>query len=303
MCGITGLVLGRKARSAEDFEDIKFSFIDSLIAAESRGVDASGIFVINEGGEHYFYRAPVRATKLSGQAGFWNVLDKVSASTIAIVGHTRAATTGSPKVIDNNHPIYDPPLVGVHNGVIHNHMDLRAKYGAVADVDSATILSMLNSKLSDSQTLTRSIIAKTMPEAKGSWAIAIADTRKDTLYLARNSGSPMQLTWQKRENLLWFASTERILEPISSKRVKSVSMPANTVMALTRANAETGNTTHIGIKAPLMTLGKGFPSSRAKNDVVAPQITSSSYARQWKYPSFFDNGATTAAILKNREEK
>ena len=302
MCGITGLVLGRKARSEADFDAIKFSFIDSLIAAESRGVDASGIFIINEGGEHYFYRAPVRATKLSGMSGFWNVLDKVSASTIAIVGHTRAATTGSPKVVDNNHPIYDPPLVGVHNGVIRNHMDLREKYGAVADVDSATILSMLNSKLSDSQTLTRSIIAKTMPEAKGSWAIAIADTRKDTLYLARNSGSPMQLTWQKRDRLLWFASTESILEPISSKKVKSISMTANTVMALTRRHAESGELKKIGIKAPLMSMAKGLHSSKAKNDVVASYISPQSYARQWKYPQFFDDGATTAAILKNREE-
>ena len=302
MCGITGLVLGRKVRSANDFEDIKFSFIDSLIAAESRGIDASGIFVINEGGEHYFYRAPVRATKLSGMAGFWNVLDRVGKSTIAIVGHTRAATTGSPEFVENNHPIYDPPLVGVHNGVIHNHMTLRMKYGAVAEVDSATILSMLNSKLDASQTLTRSIIAKTMPEAKGSWAIAIADTRKDTLYLARNSGSPMQLTWQKRDQLLWFASTEAILQPINSKRVKSVSMPANTVMALTRANAESGNTTTLGIKAPLMSLGKGKVTWKPQTDVVASQMTADSYARSWKYPSFFDNGATTAAILKNREE-
>ena len=302
MCGITGVVLGSKVRSASDIEAIKHSFIKSLVAAESRGTDAAGLFVINEGGEHYFYRAPVRAQKLVATDSFWDVLDQVGSSTIAIVGHTRAATTGDPIVVDNNHPIYDPPLVGVHNGVVRNHMELRDKYGAVADVDSATILSVLNSRLSDTQTLTRKIIAKAMPEVLGSWAIAIADTRKDTLYLARNSGSPMQLTWVSGNQLLWFGSTDRILEPAVAGKVESLSMTANTVMALTRSNAETGHITHAGIKAPLMSLGKVNHYPRPNRGLYAPQIASKSYGRQWKYPEFFDNGAATAEILKNRKE-
>ena len=52
-------------------------FIDSLIEAESRGTDASGLFVINEGGEHYFYRAPVQASSLVDLDAFWKVLDQV----------------------------------------------------------------------------------------------------------------------------------------------------------------------------------------------------------------------------------
>lgn len=302
MCGITGLVLGRKVRSASDIANIKKSFIDTLIAAESRGTDAAGIFVLNEAGEHYFYRAPIKASELVKTQSFWDVLEQVGKSTIAIVGHTRAATTGAPEVIDNNHPIYDPPLVGVHNGVVQNHLELRKKYGAVADVDSATILSVLNAHISDTQTLTRKIIAKAMPEVLGSWAIAIADTRKDTLYLARNAGSPMQLTWQKSKQLMWFASTDFILRPVTGKQVKSLSMTSNSVIALTRDNAETGQTFYIGIKAPVAVLSNRYHYPKHQTHVYVPQNKPYKHDRQWKYPPFFDDGATTAAILKYFKE-
>ena len=140
MCGITGLVLGSRGRSNADYQKVKNDFTLMLLSAQSRGTDASGLFILNEGGRHFYYRAPVPASELVESDEYWNILSQVDDSTIAIVGHTRAATTGDPEVIENNHPIYDAPLVGVHNGVVHNHEQLRRKYGAVADVDSATIL-------------------------------------------------------------------------------------------------------------------------------------------------------------------
>ena len=263
MCGVIGTVLSPKHRSADQLLDICDDFTEMLVAAQVRGIDAAGVFVINEGGEHFYYRAPMAASRLVNAEGFYNVLDNVTNQTIAIVGHTRAATTGSPAVNDNNHPIYDAPLLGVHNGVIHNHRQLRAEYGAVADVDSAVILSVIKSELVGDEPLTRKNLVAALPKLQGSFAIAVTDLRDDSLFLARNAGSPMVIT-QRTNGQLWFASTETILAEglrLQSK-IDSQTLPANTVLRLTRTEAKGVKQLHLA----------GFTPAKVINPTVSPRF-------------------------------
>ena len=55
--------------------------------------------------------------------------------------HTRAASHGSPKVLENAHPfVFAKPngseVIGIHNGIIRTHTQLNAKYGRNFQVDS-----------------------------------------------------------------------------------------------------------------------------------------------------------------------
>jgi len=58
--------------------------------------------------------------------------------------HTRGASSGSGKVLENAHPFQFPKpsggsVVGIHNGCLSNHKDLNDKYSRKFDVDSMHI--------------------------------------------------------------------------------------------------------------------------------------------------------------------
>ena len=311
MCGITGLVLGRRCRSAREYEAIREQFSDSLVAAQARGTDAAGLFDLNEGGEHYYYRAPLAASSLVRTQAFKAVLSHVGDNTIAIVGHTRAATTGSPMVVDNNHPIYDAPLIGVHNGVIWNNDELREEYFTEAEVDSAVILSVLNAHMGDGK-LTLGHIRKAMPLLEGSWAVAIADIQQDALFVARNSGSPLVMTRAKATQALWFGSTNQIIDAaFGRKGVATKSLYEYSAMRLTRGNAEGLKVQGKAIKRPNKLSARGmfrFPPKNAPMSVYGRHTEEGDMREDWElvrdrsdrrgYPSFYDEGSASAKLLE-----
>lgn len=212
MCGILGVCLDIKApRTFSDMERMKLNFAELLVSSQARGRDAAGAYVVNKNADVIYFKAPMTASDLIDTDSFWKMLnDYVGENTVAIIGHTRAATTGSPKCNDNNHPIVDLPIIGVHNGVIRNHLELGRKYKKAAEVDSAAIMALLRVK-SGKKPLTVETLTKNLHKLDGPFAIAVADTRKpDAVYLARNN-NPVVFHRDRDAGLLWFASTEAIL--------------------------------------------------------------------------------------------
>jgi len=301
MCGIIGVVLGDKVRSEGEYERIREDFATMLVAAQARGTDAAGLYVVNSDGISV-HAAAGSAAALATTDEFWSVLNEVGPTTIAIVGHTRHATTGSPNVNDNNHPIVDSRLVGVHNGVIYNHMALRRKYGAVAEVDSAAILStLMHQRTETSGHLTTGDIRQAMPQVEGSWAIAVADfDRPDVLFLARNAGSPMQITHERKRQALWFASTNTILSQGLGRTVRATTLPAWSVAKLTRKVARTGRVLHASIQAPKVHRPvdcHGLEDWQVFTGVYGADV--GTYGHKY---SFFDEGAASAAALKTAQK-
>ena len=233
MCGILGICLDNRTRTEDDLVNIKADFANLLLESQVRGTDATGVYIVNVHGGISYLKAPVAAQdmvwSLDDEQGFWKALDaNVGPDTVAIIGHTRAATTGSPECNDNNHPIVDGAIVGVHNGVIRNHLALDAKYPKAAEVDSAVIMSMLKTKAGKNP-LSVGVIARAYPELVGPAAIAVADTRQpDRVFLARNT-NPINFTRDRDAGILMFASTAEILQSALGDNVKTFSMPENTV--------------------------------------------------------------------------
>ena len=229
MCGILGVCLNINiSRSEDDLMQIKLDFADLLSAAEVRGTDAAGVYIVNKDSEIVYHKAPVAGSDLANSNELWDMLnDYVSEKTVAIIGHTRFATHGSPTNNDNNHPIFDHPIIGVHNGMIRNHERLNKRFVKAAEVDSAAIMSLLRVK-SKSKPMTVDTLANNLHELEGPFAIAVADTRKPNgIFMARNN-NPVNFYRERNEGKLWFASTPAILaEGLSIEEDRTFEMPAN----------------------------------------------------------------------------
>jgi len=235
MCGIAGFCLGPgKDRTEEDYSTIREEFTRLLVNCQVRGVDAAGAFVVNKGiGNIFYYKAPKKASRLTEDAQFLSLMDKIGPDTVAVIGHTRAATTGSPKENSNNHPIIDDPIIGVHNGMIRNHRELGRLYTKVAEVDSAAIMALLRDS-STEKPLTVNDLVTRLPELEGGYAIAVVDAQKpDGIFLARNS-NPICMTRNYKLGYLAFASTGEILRETFGEKTRTFLMPAHSVCRIGR---------------------------------------------------------------------
>jgi len=154
----------------------------------------------------------MKAGKLVQEKGYWELLDRIDASTTAVVGHTRAATMGKPSMNSNNHPLIDGNIIGVHNGMLTNSRELRKQYPHEAEVDSASIFAMLNS-LTKSEPLDTTTMSHAMTQLRGNYAVVTADIRKlGSLFFAKDDQRPLVMFYEEARGLLWFASTAEIID-------------------------------------------------------------------------------------------
>ncbi len=174
MCGIVGYTGQRPAGQI---------VLDGLRRLEYRGYDSAGIALFDD--QHGLFVA--RATgKLDA------LLQRVEGTlppAVAGIGHTRWATHGEPS--DRNaHPHLDPDgtVAVVHNGIVENFEDLRARYGRgpfLSDTDTEVLAHMLATRVEDGTDLLvalRSVVA----EARGAYSIvAIARDQPGRIVAAR----------------------------------------------------------------------------------------------------------------------
>src|SRR6266545_4085301 len=143
MCGIVGYIGERECTSI---------LIEGLRKLEYRGYDSAGVAIWNNGES--------RVIRCRGKLGqLENLLRKDPPSGRLGIGHTRWATHGRPSD-ENAHPHKVAGVSVVHNGIIENHIALRAELTAQGRVFSSETDTEIMAHLVDSALKSG---AKTLP--------------------------------------------------------------------------------------------------------------------------------------------
>ena len=170
----------------------------SAVESEIRGTDASGIACYRQKKLH-IQKAPGPAHQME-----WDIGDAPF-----IMGHTRAATLGSPKDNYNNHPF--PGFAGesfalAHNGVLWDNPFLKRKLPKTpVQTDSYLAVQLLEQH----ERIDISAIRDTAEMLDGTFALTVL-SRKG-LFFVRGS-SPLYICRFPSKGLILYASTQEILE-------------------------------------------------------------------------------------------
>lgn len=134
MCGIAGYAV-------EEYDPRLTNLAEFLgLLNESRGHDAYGVTDGKQVNKKAIEITKALA-KLFGPSGQFRESRQV-------LIHTRQGTTGAKTKNENAHPFNFGRILGVHNGMISNHMELNKKYSRQFDVDSMHIFAHIEAKLS-----------------------------------------------------------------------------------------------------------------------------------------------------------
>jgi len=192
MCGIVGAIAQRNVTNI---------LLEGLKRLEYRGYDSAGIAVLEN---------KIHSIKRLRAKGKVSNLEKALQDTplpgFLGIAHTRWATHGEPSVI-NAHPHFSSEQIAiVHNGIIENHEELKAKlikkgYHFESETDTEIIAHLIHQCLKQEKDLLKAIYC-TVKELKGAYALGIINNQSpDELYAVR-SGSPLVIGLGIDENFI-----------------------------------------------------------------------------------------------------
>jgi glucosamine--fructose-6-phosphate aminotransferase (isomerizing) len=178
MCGIVG-VLGN--------HEVAPILVEALKRLEYRGYDSAGIATVQDGTLDR-RRAVGKLVNLSDAL----VHDPLPGK--SGIGHTRWATHGGPTVT-NAHPHQAGRVAVVHNGIIENYRELRARLGHrsfVTQTDTETV-AQLCEEFMDQGMGPREAAQETLKHLDGAYALAFLFEGEEDLIVAARKGSPLAI--------------------------------------------------------------------------------------------------------------
>ena len=181
MCGIIGVVQNRG--------EVAPFIHQALKRLEYRGYDSVGITTITQGHLHM----KKDKGKIDEVHKKWNLDDLPGAIGI---GHTRWATHGIPSMY-NSHPHYDcnNEIAVVHNGVIDNFLELRAKlkekgHKFGSDTDTEVIPHMIEDYMKMGHDL-KSALKEVTKRIEGTYAVVAMCTKEPDKIVVTRDGNPL----------------------------------------------------------------------------------------------------------------
>ncbi|HYC44556.1 MAG TPA: glutamine--fructose-6-phosphate transaminase (isomerizing) [Burkholderiales bacterium] len=203
MCGIVGAISRR---------NVVPILLEGLRRLEYRGYDSAGLAVVN--GALTRLRSTGRVAELAKRA------EERGLSGPLGIAHTRWATHGVPSE-RNAHPHVSGGLSVVHNGIIENHEQMRARlqalgYAFASDTDTEVIAHLVHSKMKGGATLLDAVRAS-VKELTGAYAIAVVDEKDPERLVVARMGAPLLLGLGEGENFA--ASDASALVQVTSRVV------------------------------------------------------------------------------------
>ena len=215
MCGIVGYVGNKNATPV---------LIKALKKLEYRGYDSAGV-AIYTGEEILVQKAKGKlinlAEKITGQVIPESAKDKdFSDAEMALydkvgdfvkgnigIGHTRWATHGEPSDLNSHpHTNMDGSISIVHNGIIENYAELKAKLQAQGTVfksqtDTEVVVHILDKKYKESRDIFKAVI-ETLHVLEGSYALGVICKDYPDRIIAARKESPLVVGLGKDENFI-----------------------------------------------------------------------------------------------------
>ncbi|MCI6730909.1 MAG: glutamine--fructose-6-phosphate transaminase (isomerizing) [Lachnospiraceae bacterium] len=220
MCGIVGFT--------SEHTNAAPILLDGLSKLEYRGYDSAGIAVRDGDQAPTIVKAKGRLKLLAEKTN-----DGASVIGTTGIGHTRWATHGEPSE-NNAHPHVseDGNVVGVHNGIIENYVELKEKlirhgYAFYSDTDTEVAIKTVDYYYKKYKMGPTDALAKTMVRVRGSYALAVMfKDYPGEIFVARKD-SPMIIGVDMENNCTYVASDV----PAILKYTRSVYYIGNLEMA------------------------------------------------------------------------
>lgn len=175
MCGIVGYVGSKEAQNI---------LINGLKRLEYRGYDSAGIVTLGETG----------ATQTRSMGKVAELVQRVVKTSDHIgIGHTRWATHGEPSE-RNAHPHQAGDIFLVHNGIIENYKDIKARLTErefQSDTDSEVLATLIDELYQRADVKLENAVAQALKIVKGTYGIAVVSVREPEKIVVARSGSPL----------------------------------------------------------------------------------------------------------------
>ncbi|HSB20042.1 MAG TPA: glutamine--fructose-6-phosphate aminotransferase, partial [Anaeromyxobacteraceae bacterium] len=190
MCGIVGYVGPRQC------VDIILSGLRKL---EYRGYDSAGVAVVGASG--------LSVARAKGKLR--NLAERLSEKPLAGttgIGHTRWATHGRPSD-ENAHPHAYGGVAVVHNGIIENHLELKAQLSSrghrfASETDTEIFAHLIADALEGGSQGLAAAVRAALRQVQGSYAIAVVSERRPGEIVAAKNASPLVVGFGKGESFL-----------------------------------------------------------------------------------------------------
>ncbi len=181
MCGIVGYIGDESSAPI---------LLDGLRRLEYRGYDSAGLAIHSPSGIQV-----VRAVGKLRNLERALLEERPLAGTVGI-GHTRWATHGRPSEV-NAHPHVAGPVAVVHNGIIENHVALRAELRAagceiLSDTDTELVAHLVRREVDGGQNL-ETAVRRSLARLHGAYAIAVLSSLEPGRIVVAKHSSPLVL--------------------------------------------------------------------------------------------------------------
>ena len=267
MCGIVGAIAKR---------NVVPILLEGLRRLEYRGYDSAGVAVIN--GSMQRLRSCGRVAALARLAVEHGLAGHIG------IGHTRWATHGVPSE-RNAHPHVSGGVSVVHNGIIENHDEVRARlrlrgYEFSSDTDTEVIAHLVHWHLTGTASLFQAVRQATA-ELVGAYAIAVIAAHDPQRMVLARMGAPLLLGLGDGENFA--ASDSAALLQVTRRMI----------------HLEEGDCAEVTLKSVTIVDARGYRVERPLHvsQLAADAIELGNY-RHYMQKEIFEQPAAVAATLE-----